>query len=268
MSRFVPLRRGVALANLLAAFPDSTEKQRRAIYRSMCRSLGVVISDFARWPLMSASDFVEYVDIEGMENLERVRDRAGGTLMLTGHFGNWELTSAVVASLGIPVTVLGARHRNPVVERLFTDYRIASGVSELTLRQGLKPLVETLRRGDVVGSLADQDGGADGFFVDFLGRPASVQAGLFRLAARMKVPVLTCFTMRAGTRWRMVCEPPFELEGIDPDRPEDVARGLATAYTRRLEARVREHPDHWFWVHRRWKTRPPGETGPDASSGR
>jgi KDO2-lipid IV(A) lauroyltransferase len=128
----------------------------------------------------------------------------------------------------------------------------------LTVRGGLRPLVRTLREGRLVASLADQDGGPDGIFLPFLGRVASVQAGLFRLAARLGTPLVIGFCWWEDGRWRGRLDPPvFPGAAAGPSAVEAEARRLAARYTARVEEEVRRRPDHWFWVHRRWRTRPP-----------
>ena len=269
VANVVPLRRDVALENLRHAFPDLDEAERRRIHRDLCRNLGRVLADFARLPGLEAETLRGEVEVENVEHLRAMGERPGGALLLTGHFGNWEMLGAVVPLYGGEVTMMGATQRNPLVERMFNDARRRPGVEALSRGAGLKGVVRALRGGRLVASLADQDGGRGGFFLPFLGREASVQPGLFRLAARLGVPVLTAVSVWTGNGWKGIFDPPLETR--PPGTPEEVeaeARRLAEAYTRRLEARIREHPDHWFWVHRRWKTRPPGEAQRPPAPGR
>jgi KDO2-lipid IV(A) lauroyltransferase len=165
--------------------------------------------------------------------------------------------------------MLGARQRNPLVERMFSEYRARLGVEAVSVRSGLRPVVRALKRGRVVASLADQDGGRDGYFIDFFGRPASVQPGLFRLAARLGVPVVAGFALRTEDGWRGEIHPPWRPAPAEGEKAvEREARKLAVAFTRLVEEYVRRRPDHWFWVHRRWKTRPPGEAQTTPPRGR
>jgi len=254
VARVAPVRRDVALDNLRQALPGLDPEQRLTVYRALSRNLGRVLADFARLSVMEASAARNLVQFEDLSVLERHR---GGALLLTAHYGNWEALAAALAARGFPLTVLGARQRNPLVEDLFSRYRSRMGLEAVSVSQGLRPVVRSLKEGRLVATLADQDGGPEGFFLPFLGRPASVQAGVFRLAVRTGVPVFTGFCYRDGDVWRAETqEPLLPQAGDSPEAREAEARRLAAAYTKRVEDYVRRRPDHWFWVHRRWHTRP------------
>ncbi len=268
-ARAVPLRRRVALANIAASFPDWDRERVEAVYRGMLENLGVVLADFARF----GRDPVEPVDgVLRLENPEAFAEaQAGGRggILLTAHFGNWEALGAAAAFHGFPVTVLGGRQRNPLVEDLFERYRARMGLGAISRGDSLKPILRALRAGQFVATLADQDGGRGGFFIDFLGRKASVQSGLFRLCARARLPLVTGFSMREGSRWRGRLQPPEWPRAVSGEAEvEAEARRLAALYTARVEEHVRARPDHWFWVHRRWHTRPREEQAARAGTGR
>ena len=268
-ARCVPLRREVALENLRRAFPERDEVARRKLYRDMVRNLGVVLSDVARMAHRPREETLRTIALEHPEVFDEVLRAGKGGLLLSAHFGNWELFGAAARALGHPLTVLGARQRNPLVESLFSKIRGRFDIEAITVRGGLTPLVRALRRGRLVATLADQDGGPEGFFMEFLGRPASVQAGIFRLAARLGVPLVPGFSYREADGWRGIVQAPvFPRTAGDPDGIEAEARRLAAIYTARVEAEVRRRPDHWFWVHRRWRSRPGGNPQPSAAAGR
>jgi len=259
-ARSVPLRRRVALENLAAAFPEMDASGREAVYRGMLENLGEVLAGFARFGKRRPEPITGTIRVVNPEAFAEARDGGRGALLLTAHYGNWEALGAAGAACGYPVTVLGGRQRNPLVEALFARYRARMGLGTLTVGKSLKPLVKALREGSFVASLADQDGGPGGFFLDFLGRKASVQPGLFRLAARSGVPMVTGFAVRDGDGWRGELQSPVWPEPArDEASAEAEARRLATLYAARVERMVRERPDHWFWVHRRWRSRPPEE---------
>jgi KDO2-lipid IV(A) lauroyltransferase len=268
LTTLVPIRRRVALDNLRRAFPDLGERDRRRIYRGMWNHLALLLVDFARYRRRPQEPMHRRHRLEHPERIDEALAAGRGLMILTGHFGNWEAIASVFSERGHDPVAVGARQRNPLVERMFVEYRAARGVRVLTVGKTLKPLVQALARGGVVGTLADQDGGADGFFLEFLGRVASVQSGLFRLIARRRVPLLPVFTLREGDGWRIV---PGEIlwprDAGTAAEAEEEARRLAIAFTAALEAEVRAHPDHWFWLHRRWHTRPPGERASTAPPG-
>ena len=255
VARCVPVRRDVALANLEASFPERTRAERRDIYRGMCETMGITLAEFARFGSSRAEPLSSWIYLENRGAIDRALAPGKGALLVTAHFGNWEVLGAVMAEHGYPMTAVAARQRNPLVERLFTDYRENVGMASINVGKSFRPLLKALQEGACVATLADQDGGPQGFFLPFLGRPASVQAGLFRLLARRGTPMVTGFAIRDGDGWRgEIHEPEFPQPGSDP---EDEARRLATVYSARVEDYVRRYPDHWLWLHRRWRTRPP-----------
>ncbi len=261
-ARYAPLRREVALGNLQAAFPEMDAGSRAAVYASMLENLGEVLAGFARFGKRRPEPITETIRVANPEVFAEARRAGRGAIFLTAHYGNWEAFGAAAAAAGYPVTVLGGRQRNPLVESLFARYRGNMGLGTLTVGKSLKPLVKALREGSFVASLADQDGGRDGFFLDFLGRRASVQPGLFRLLARSGVPLVTGFAVRDGAGWRGELQSPvWPHRARDEASVDAEARRLAALYTLRVEQYVRARPDHWFWVHRRWRTRPPEESG-------
>jgi KDO2-lipid IV(A) lauroyltransferase len=228
-----------------------------------------VMADFPRLPHLDAEALLEEVDVEGGAHIREVASRGQGALLLTGHFGNWEYLGALIPSLGGSLTVMGADQRNPLVGDLFEELRQRPGIETVSRERGLRALVKALRSGRLVASLADQDGGKGGFFLDFFGRPASVQGGLFRLAARLGVPMVTGFLWFEDGRWQARYDSPVETSPPgDEAAIEEEARRLALVYTRRLEQHIRAHPEQWFWVHRRWKTAPPGEAQRPGDVGR
>ncbi|HET9232850.1 MAG TPA: lysophospholipid acyltransferase family protein [Candidatus Eisenbacteria bacterium] len=253
VSRWVPIRREVALINLRASFPEKSETECRAIYGRMCELLGITLAEFARFSKPHA--LTRRITIENVEAVDRALRAGKGALLVTAHFGNWEVLGGAVAARGYPMTAVGARQRNPLVEELFNRYRQNVGMVSINVDKNLKPLLQALHEGACVATLADQDGGPDGFFLPFLGRTASVQGGLFRLLARKGIPMVTGFSIREGDRWRGELQDP-EFPEPSEDTEREAAR-LAAVYAGRVESYVRRYPDHWFWLHRRWRTRPP-----------
>lgn len=260
VARMVPLRREVALENLRHAFPDLDASGRLGIYRGMCENYGLLIASFARFGKRKPEDLGRFIRMENVEAVGKALEGNRGALLLTAHFGNWEALGARLGQMGYPMSVLGGRQRNPLVEDLFARYRGNMGLRSLTVGKSLRPIVEAFEQNQCIATLADQDGGPDGFFLDFLGRKASVQSGLFGLAARRGVPIVTGFATRDGRTWRgQFHDPEWPRDVTSKEEAEIEAHRLAELYTRKVEEYVRRHPDHWFWVHRRWRTRPPGQ---------
>jgi KDO2-lipid IV(A) lauroyltransferase len=245
----------VALDNLRRAYPERDSDWHRAVYREMCEAMGTTLAEFSRFGGSGA--LADMIVIENPGAVSAALERGRGALLLSAHLGNWEVMGAGLAEMGCPMTVLGARQRNPLVEDAFDRLREARSVRSITVGKSLRPIVEALRAGRCVATLADQDGGPDGFFMDFLGRSASVQSGVFRLAVRTGAPIVTGFSTREGEGLRGEMQDPVWTEPArDPAAVEAEARRLAAIYTGRVEAAIRRRPGQWWWVHRRWRTRP------------
>ena len=259
-TRIAPVRKRVALENLRLSFPGWTLREREATYRRMWDGLAEVLVEFARFRRRRPDPAAQRVRIPNPEAIAEALAAGKGALFLTAHYGCWEGFAASVVAHGYPMVVLGARQRNPLVERLFATYRERRGYRVITVGKGLRPLVRALDEGYVVGTLADQDGGRLGFFLEFLGRPASVQSGLFRLASRRGTPLIVGFAERTGEAWEARVHGPFLPRPVaGPEAVEEEARRLAAIYNDLVEDAVRRRPDQWFWLHRRWHTRPPQE---------
>lgn len=253
----VPYRRKVVLANLEAVFGRDMDRSAiRRLGKAFYAQLGTTLLEFCGYWRLQARQLADLVEVVGAEHLARALSGDRGALLVSGHFGNWELLAAWVAASGRPVKFLVKTQSNARVDRLQNQLRQRAGVGVIRTQTATRELVRTLRAGGVVGMLADQDAGAGGLFVDFLGRPASVFRGPASLAWRLRCPLVAGFVVRRPDgRHRLELAPPLV---VDPSWDEAQAVTQITHWhTRQLEAMVRRHPDHYFWVHRRWKTQPP-----------
>ncbi len=253
----VPFRKAVALENLAATVGRDLDRDRlHRLGRDFYAQLGATLLEFCGYWRLSSEAVLELVDVEGAEHLDAAVGEGRGALLISGHFGNWELLGAWLAARGHTVRFLAKTQSNRRVDRLQNSLRAEAGVGIIRAGPSLKELVRTLREGGLIGLLGDQDAGRGGLFLDFLGQPASVFRGTAQLAWKLRVPVVTGFLVReADGRHRAVIQPPIT---VDPGWDEATAiREITAQHTQRLAAMIRRHPDHYFWVHRRWKTRPP-----------
>jgi KDO2-lipid IV(A) lauroyltransferase len=258
----VPIRRAVVRTNLRMAFPSRTEKEIRELARRFYATLGVTLLEFFTFYRLGRDRILALTEIENEDVLIRLRDSGLGALLVSGHYGNWELMGAALAARGYPVRFLAKSQSNWRVDREQNALRAKVGLG--VIREGsAREIVRALRRGDLIGLLADQDAGPGGIFVDFLGRPASVFRGPAYLAWKLRCPIVTG-TLRRGEDGihRVRVEGP-----IMPDQnwdEESALRILTEAHTRPLERAIRAAPEHYYWLHRRWKTPPPQDHRPDS----
>lgn len=250
------IRRRVAEANLALAFPDRPPAERAAILAEHYREVGRIAAEYARLPELARGRDDAIAEARGLEHLEALRGR--GVLLLTGHFGNFELLGAHLSRLN-PVDFVVKPLSNPRVEALVADLRGRAGVGVIPLGGSLKNVFRSLRAGRWVALLADQDARRHGVFVPFFGRLASTPEGPARLALQTGAPIVFgTIRRRPDGRHRIDVDPPHA-----PGGPADEAGVVALTawHAARLEREVRAAPEHWFWLHRRWKTPPPATPG-------
>ncbi len=254
-----PLRRS-AMFNLRLAFPDWTDAQRRRAIRGMIRQIGWMAGEFSQFPKYTRERIEQIVVVDGFENFDAARRRGKGVLFLTGHMSAWELAPFAQALYGYPLHFLVRPIANRRVDALINSYRCRAGNQPIEKNRAARAMLKVLGEGGTVGVLADHNTNIEeSVFVDFFGVSASTTSGLARIALRTDAAVVPGFLSWDPERrkYRLRFEPAVELsrtENEEADVVENTAR-----FTRAIEDFVRAHPDQWLWVHKRWKTRPPGE---------
>ena len=250
----VRFRRAVTLTNLeshlhLAGPHGSHVEVGRRSYANFGRAL----VEFARLPTVDAAYIKRYIELRGLDNLDRAKQDGKGAILVTGHFGSWELMGCILARLGYPVTFVVGIQRNPLVQDLMNGLRREVGIEIIEISSTHR-IAHALRNGRFLAMLCDQDAGTKGVFVRFLEDPVSTVQGPARLAIMTGAPIIPGFIIRlGGSKHRIVIEPPV---GAGPAGGKETVTSLTQAYTSVIESFVKKYPDHWLWAHRRWKTRP------------
>lgn len=246
------VRRDIVIDNLARAYPDWTEAEVRDTARRTYETWGQVLVDLLRAPDPRQS----IATFDGLEILQSAAREGRGLILLSGHFGVFELLGAAVAAHGFPVDVIVQPQSNPWVDRWLERSRRRLGLGVIRRGAEVRDVLRALRAERCVALLADQDARGRGVFVDFLGRPASTPVGPAALSLRTGAPIVMGFVVRgADGRHHAHVEPPISITPSgDPER--DVA-DLTRRHVSVLERWVRRHPEHWYWFHHRWKTAPP-----------
>jgi len=250
----VPRLRRVALRNLSFAFPELSAARQGAIVDEVFRSVARILVGFARFPSINRDTVGSWIRTEGAEYFEEAIRRGRGVLFATAHLGNWELSAYAHAILTGPMNVVVRPLDNPLLDRLVERRRSLSGNRMLAKKDYARAIFKALAANQAVGVLIDQNVSADeGVFVDFFGVPACAATGFVRIAHRSGAAVIPGFALWMEDERRYVLRfyPPVPITG-------DAARDTGVLH-RKLEQIVREYPGQWLWIHRRWKTRPPGE---------
>lgn len=249
----------IAVDNLRRAFPDWDEARLVRTARGVYAHFGTVLFDLLWMEGRPIEQLLALADVEGLETARATVASGRGVVAPTGHFGNWEFQGIASPALVGSFAVIARPLDNPALDRRLVALRTSTGNTVIYKQKALAQVIRTIRDGGIVAVLIDQNVQAkDGIFVRFFGRPActTTVAAAIALKTGCAIVPVRC-TLQASGRYRMVYGPPVEWTGSGR-RDEDVA-ALTQHLTSIIEGWVRENPEQWLWLHRRWKTRPGAE---------
>jgi Kdo2-lipid IVA lauroyltransferase/acyltransferase len=254
--------RRVGLRNLELAFPEMTPLDREETLRSEYRNLGFLLAEFCKMPDYTAATASRFIRYEGLENYLAARERGKGVLVLTGHLGAWELSSFYHSLMGMPMGMVIRRLDNPLVDAFVNRIRCLHGNRVIHKDDFARGLIASMRAGETVGILMDTNmTPPQGVFVPFFGVLACTASGMARIAAKTGAAVVPGFLLWEQSEKRYVLHFGEELEVIRTGDAEQDALANTASFTAAIEGYIRRYPEQWLWLHRRWKTRPPGEEG-------
>ncbi len=250
----LPKLRRVARTNLSFAYPDLDAAARERIIDRVFASIGRMLVSMARFPRLNASNIRDWISCEGLDHYLAAKSRGRGVLIATAHLGNWELSAFAHALMTEPMSIMVRPLDNPLIDDLVENRRRLSGNRLIYKKDAARAVIKALKNNEPVGILIDQNTSAsEGTFVDFFGKPACAGLAFARLAQHTGAPVIPGFAVWDESAHRYVLRfyPQIEMTG---DEAADTRRIHST-----LEQIIRQYPDQWMWIHRRWKTRPAGE---------
>lgn len=245
-------RRAIGYANIRAAFSkQKTPKELLRLIRHVYMRLAETVAEVLCFYKVDDSYIDKYITISGIEHFWSAVEKNKGVILLTAHFGNWELSGVVSSIKGFPLYVLARDQGMKKVNELLNGIRESKGST--VVRKGIttRYIVKALREGKIIGMVADQNAGASGYLTDFFGRPASTAHGPYRFASKTGAVILPVFMARIkGPYHRLILEKPIEIGHKEDSVP------YVKQYTKMLESYVEKYPDQWLWLHRRWKACP------------
>lgn len=256
-------QRRTAMINLRIAFPQKSDAERREILRESCRNFGRMAVEWCHMYRLTRENVAERVTFADPDSWTGDTQRligSTGILVLTGHFGNWELFAHAIGLYGNPVHLVHRPFRNPLFDRFVNNERQRSGTVLISKRQAAQQIIRVLRDQGIVAVPFDQNAtGRWGIFAEFFGLPASTHPGLARLHELSGAPVYPVFLVRRNhsPRHEIVICP--RVDTVHTGNSAQDAIENTRRFNRAFEEMVRAHPDHWIWMHRRWRTRPSGE---------
>ncbi len=254
--------RNRALGNLHRSFPDMTESDRQFLARrSMQQMVMLFVEVLFTTRLIHLNTWSRYVELENFrEVVSLLVRRNAGVILLTGHYGNWEILGYVLATLGFETTSIARPLDNPYVNDWLLGVRERQGQRIIAKKGATSEVTDVLARHGTAAFIADQNAGSKGIFVDFFGRKASTYKSIGLLAMEYEVPVVVGYARRVGDRFRFRVGVQDIIYPQDWKPQPDPLRYITQRYSKGIEDFVRADPGQYLWVHRRWKTRPKGET--------
>lgn len=252
--RIWPSRRKIATSNLqMALGHELTSEKIDVIARESFRNLGRTVVELSRFERTTSEDINRIVVRDGEAEIRRVYEEGRGAVLITAHFGNWELLGSMITALGYPFDALVGVQHNPFVDDLLTELRKGMGLGLIKAdRYSGRRILNSLKAGRFVGMIVDQHASSMHTRMDFFGRPAAVSTGPATFAVRAGCPVFPLLMVRER----------FDRHLVDAGRPiypaqegteEEKILAITREYTRFFEDGIRRHPDQWLWSHRRWK---------------
>ena len=235
--------------------PEKSDEERSLILKRMYRNLGMNAVELLRLASATNEYFKDYIEWEGEEHAHAALAAGKGMLVLTGHMGSWDLLCSIAPKFNFPTTIITKNIKNEAVNSQWMEIRNRFGLKFVPAHNSYRQCLIALRKNEIVGFAIDQNMiDKEGIFVDFFGKPACTTPGLAFMAAQSGAAVVPVFMIRLNNGKHLV----KTLPAIPPppDRKPETIREYTQIYTKVMEDIIRQYPEQWIWVHRRWKTVP------------
>lgn len=247
--------RNLTIDNLRSAFPEKSESEIMRLAVRVFENLCKVGAELINFPKINRANLDRFVTVENIGIFDEALKRGRGIIVLTAHFGNWELLAMTIRLKGYPGAAVGRRLYFHKFDEFLNKLRKSGLVHVIDRTESPRRFLKVLRANEVLGMLADQDvDSVEGVFVNFFGRPAYTPIGPAVLASASGAALVPVFIVREGFRHRFMVEKPIEL--IETGNKEADILANTQKWSDVVESYIRKYPDQWVWMHRRWKTRP------------
>jgi Kdo2-lipid IVA lauroyltransferase/acyltransferase len=249
-----------ALDNLRASFPEKSDEWIEQTGRRSFEQLVMLTIDILFTPrLVKRYNLWDYADLKNvMPILERMRERKG-MLLVTGHYGNFEIVGYLLGLFGFEIYSIARPLDNKYLSRFLYEVRERRGQRIIDKKGAAQQMPELVKKGGTLGFIADQDAGKKGIFVSFFGRKASTYKSIGLLAITYDLPIVVGYSRRVGDRFYFEIGATRVIEPYEWADKDDPLTWITAEYAKAIETFVREDPTQYWWVHRRWKTRPKEE---------
>ncbi len=251
----VPEQRRLACEHIRLSLELTDRRNVKAIAKECFKNLGKTLVEFMRFPRLSSNQIEKYVRFEGIQHVYDALSKGNGAIILTGHFGNWELLAASISNTIAPLFPIVRELRSPRLNVIVSGYREKAGYSTIDRDTGIRQALRCLKKNELLGIVADVDTTVNGVFVNFFGRPAYTPYSPVAFALKTGAAILPSFIIRQpdGTH-QAIIEQPLVLKRCD-DKEKELVKNTQI-FTEIIESYIRKYPEQWIWMHKRWKTRP------------
>ncbi|HLP14617.1 MAG TPA: lysophospholipid acyltransferase family protein [Bacteroidota bacterium] len=249
----LPIRKRVVFENLQRAFPEKSDAEREAIALGSYRNLFCTLLESLWFVRLTPEMITRMVEVRNGDLLLRALEAGKGLIVLSGHYGNWELMAIGLPIFArVPFVVIAQKQRNTYVDAYVTAMREHLGNTMVMMDQAPRVVLRTLHNGGAIALLADQSGPQDGLFIKFFGHYTSTHKGPAIFSMRTGAPIVMTYTHRnADGTFRIECEL-LDMTGVSGTDEEKVRR-LTELHVKALEDHIRAYPEPWLWMHKRWK---------------
>ena len=252
------VRRQVILQNLCQAFPEKSVRERKRIGLRHMQNFAKTAFEFMRFPVTTPEEIAARCEVTGQEHVQNALAQKKGVLLVSGHFGNWELICPMMTHLRFPASALAGTQHNARMNDIMNETRERMGMNIITRGIGVRNIIKALRSNRCVVLISDQNAPRLGIFVNFFGKPASTATGIAAFHLKLGSPIVFFFFIRLPRGRHRLVFLPFDPGPLQGTREKQI-KTITRAYVSTLESMIRRYPEQYFWMHKRWKTRPPGE---------
>jgi len=244
-----------AIDNLKFAFPEKKKEELYKILKNVYINLAKVYVEFLKIPYLTENYYKKKIKVIGKENLDKALLKNKGIVAITSHLDNWELLGAIVVKMGYNLSAIYHPMKNPLSDRFIKNIREKAGINLIPMDRAYRGVIKALKDNNLVGFISDQDAGKDGIFIDFFNRPASTFIGPAFFSIKTKAPMILFTLIREKDDAHILyISKPLPVK-VSNDEKEDIYYNTKL-WSDELEKWVKKYPEQWFWVHRRWHTKP------------